>query len=641
MKTRFLLIFLGLGLICPLYPADDVPFQISAELGFSNLIRTGRPFPFQVDLSAAQIPIEGQLHVIAHNQIGGSTVYELPVSLVPSARKRWRLTLPPISGNSVRVDIADRSGKLLTQQTFFGISVEQESPLLVVVQENTSNRFAFPRQPDASTQGGWRTGSVASEFLPEDPLAYASVSAILWRSDKVKALGEAQSRALFVWLKQGGLLVVAGGRTVPPDLPPSFRWEGTWGNLLPFSLKGFANARLLPPVRPMNMLAKRNVANWEKGTLPDVEIGIKPLQGDQTYTRLEINGIKLLTEQIVGGGLLMQLAFDPMDISSAGLVLGNDFWQQALWLPGPEQTPWKTLGWLMQLGWDSNHTQLAQLAEYCVASVNRISSVFGVFFGLAFCLNFWLFRKSRRYELAWLILIMVSIVFFLYNRAYGRVGGFGPTRQIEITYSFGVAGEKTLLSFTHAGLLSPRTLKESIQTTWRDQLLFGMDRDSRNIQISTGKQDFPVQTKPGAFNTCSSVAFEELPGEGITAQWQKTDTGIQVTLKNKTGLPLQSPKLGIQGSGMTLFTQGNDFILTIANTLLVPQTHRAPQVTTWGTKKRTVRSSRSNPLLTKPIEFLFELPSGAKPVIQSGAREIRQQRTVTLLVPVPVSMEMN
>src|SRR6185503_3585806 len=119
-------------------------------------------------------------------------------------------------------------------------------------------------------------------------------------------------------------------------------------------------------------------------------------------------------------------------------------------------------------------------------------------FLLFFVVNFAFFRKSRRYEWAWLILIVASIGLFLYNRAFGRVGGFGPTRQIELTRSYGVAGDKNLLHFTHMGLLAPRVRQELIAGTHPHQMLLGFDTLSRVVQVLPERQVFPVSMRAGA-----------------------------------------------------------------------------------------------------------------------------------------------
>ncbi|MBI4025297.1 MAG: hypothetical protein HY360_09985 [Verrucomicrobia bacterium] len=674
MRVCIFIVLLG-GI--PLQAADQAPFQISAELGFANLFQADRLLLFQADLSAAQASIEGQLRIFAPNHAGGMTIYELPVSLAPGSRKRWRALLPPITGDHVRVQVTDRSEGVLTDQQFFGFPVAAESRLLLTVQETTAKRFVFPRKTAENERGGWRTASVTSEFLPENPMAYASVSAILWRSDKPQALNPAQAQALLEWVKVGGLLVIAGGRTVPPNLPSSFQADVRWGEMTSLPLKRFVEGALIPPVRPLTMLAPAQTAGWEKGDAPESSVGILPLTGEQVATELEIGGakipalvnkfatrldigdVKLITEQAVEGGVIMQLAFDPMDLAAEGFALDHGFWEQLLRLPDPRRSIWAALGWLTSLALDNNHAELAQAADYRVASVERIVWIFGTFFGLAFCLNFWLFRKSRRYEWAWLILIVASVGLFSYNRAYGRVGGFGPTRHIEIARCYGVAGQKTLVSFAHVGLLSPRTRNETVRAKQTHQLLFGADRDQRVIRLVHDKQMFPAQIKAGAFATCSSVAIEELPGDGIAAKWEKSKTQIKVTLTNKTGLSLDNPRFAGQPEGSAVSGGANDLTLTIPNAAFEDLINQAQSSTSQEAPnmygERYDYSARfGGGIVALPagwpspyggggipqaaIEFQFSLSRSVSLSTGSGATDVRARRFVSLAIPIPVEM---
>ncbi len=624
-----------------LQAVDQPPVQISAELGFSNLFLPSRPFPFQVDLISNGKAIEGELTLSCPSINNGRTIYTLPISLAPGARKRWKLTLPPMANTSIHATLRDSSGKIIIEQDIFGMLMDADAPLLVVVQGSGSNRFVFPRKDDAAAHGEWRTGSITPESLPEDPLAYAGVSAILWRSDTPQPLNQMQSIALLDWLRQGGILVVAGGRTVPPNLPKEFSWPAQWEEMTIFSLGDLKDATLSTPVRPLTLLRHEQPSIWEKGTLPSSTVAISPLKSDGVSTRLETGGVKLITEQIVDGGALMQLAFDPGDLAKEGAVLDHSFWEQALFLPSRLYSPWDRLYWLGDLERDQSHTILAQIADYRVASLSRVSTVFGLFFGLAFCLNFWLFRKSRRYEWAWLILIVASISLFFYNRAYGRVGGFGPTRHVETSQSIGIIGDKNILTFTEVGLLSPRTRTESLTTAARRQILFGLDNETREVRVTGENQTITLEAQAGAFATCASVTVETLPGEGITAKWERTDTEITARLTNKTGLALGGIPI-TQIPGSTVKVDGNDVILKIpVKALEAWLVSTFTQMTQNGNQRYRSYNQYyyggQNPLVV-PFTLQLQMPSTGKPMTSGHAVVGQCYRTLTLLLPIPVDI---
>lgn len=311
--------------------------------------------------------------------------------------------------------------------------------------------------------------------------------------------------------------------------------------------------------------------------------------------------------------------------------------------------------------------------------------MFGAFFGVAFCLNFWLFRKSRRYEWAWLILILASVSMFFYNRAFGRVGGFGPTRHIEFTRTYGVAGEKTVLNFTETGLLSPAARNVTIAAASSRQLFVGLDREVRAVIVEENRQLYPVRLKAGAFTTVSSVGFSDLPGEGIGLMWSRTQKMVRVMVVNKTGLALINPRF-TPALGSYFVEEGKNHVLsvpaatfdswTVRSAAMQPQmdsnqsglpnfssgvpsnyypmpSYPQPRRSRWFGRSRrsqaytqTIANSAGyyanayghmplDDAGNAPLAFQFELPDTAAPMTSTSAREVRCRRTVTLFIPVP------
>jgi len=654
-------------------PKPRPPVVISAEVGFANHLPADRPFPVFVELREAMKEIDGHLRVLAPNAVGGETVYAAPVSLSPNARKRWGFTLPAIAGNAVKVQIVDRNGALVHEDTFFGLAADR-TPLVVLVQDDALTRFNLPRAPGETTRA-WRTASVTPDQLPANPLAYTGVAAVVWRVERESAIEFPQAEALLDWLEQGGLLVVAGGRTTPPNLPRGFRYPARWGEIESFDLRKFSEAKLLSPRRSSLRTPQVFAADGSQNFIP-ANIAIRPLLGDDVHARMSVSGTRLATEEIVHGGALLQLAFDPYDLAELDSSLGREWWETALALAGPQQPDWVALDWLRAVANDRNHLALAQAAEYRVESVWKIAWMFGGFFGLAFCLNFWLFRKSRRYEIAWLILIVASVSMFLYNRAFGRVGGFGPTRQIELTRSYGVAGARTVLNFTESGLLAPSVRNVSLATTSPQQLLLSVDGDERTVLAEESRQVYPVRLKAGAFTTCSSLGMSELPGDGLTVSVSQTGNILRVAVANRTGLRLGNPRF-TPTVGTHRVEAGERYVLSVP--IGVYESWRRTQQSqandaNWqfgyvqpdiGRFVRTRRrgwfgSSRStypasiyipqyrsypysqvepeNPQAS-PLAFRFDLPETAAPVTASGARAARCKRSVTLFIPLPVTMD--
>jgi hypothetical protein len=614
---------------------EGPPVQISVVLGYSNLFPANRPFPLQIDLDSAKVPIEGEVWISCPDLSNGRNIYRLPVSILPGAHKQWRLTLPPISGNNIHVTLFDTSQRILDEQDFFGIQVAERSPLLVVVQDSGINRFSFPK--DQNNDAPWRTASVSSKSLPDNPLAYMGVSVLCWRSEEIAPLTKTQSEALLAWVKQGGILVVSGGRTIPPNLPSEFEWKVRWNEFQPFSISALQKSFLSPPTRPLNLMAyvDSKVDLFEKGVFPSTTVAIKPLEvsGD-FYSRLEINGLKLITEQIVGGGIFIQLAFDPMDFAREGYELDHLFWENLLWVPDPTLSLDPALRWFDHIGLDTNHYRLAETANYRISSVYSISWRFGLFFVFAFGLNFWSFRKSRRYEWAWLILLLCSIAVFFYNRVYGRVSSFGPTRHVELSRSYGIAGERSLLTFAETGILSPVSRVASVSNALPAQLLFGLDHDVRTTYLKDNLSTMQLQLNAGAFSTFSSISLDQLPGEGISAKWERKENDVVITLINKTGLLLEDLRIypPVENNGSPIFPKktGDEYTILIPNELFEKWIN--------GEASQLDKGSHANfhfPGSSPLIEVRFEFSSVQQVNTKSDAGVLRSNRKIYLRLPIP------
>lgn len=661
------------------------PVQVSAVLGFANFVKPLRPLPFQLDLTAGERAIEGEAQLIDPGAPPG-TLYRVPISLAPKSHKRWRLTLPPITGNTLRVVVLDSAHQPIADQVFNGLQLKASSPLVVVVQEKSS-RYTLPRKARDPQDADWRSTGIEPESLPDNALGYASVSALLWRVDQPPQLSEAQSQALVQWLQQGGLLVLAGGRCVPPNLPVDFPWLARWGEMESLPIDRFQDAAILVPERPITMPAHKRNSSWRHRDTAPGEIAIRPLTGETVEqeiamgklkipalvtafaARMLVDGKCVITEQIVGGGLLMQLAFDPFDLKDTPIETA-EFWDEVLSLPDPRHSAWESLAWLSAIAGDASHLNLAQIADYRVASLVRVTSIFGVFFSLAFCLNFWLFRKSRRYEWAWLILGVSSVALFFYNRTYGRVGGWGPTRHVEMSLAYAVAGQKQMLSFTHTGILSPRSRAESLTTLSRAQLLFGSDNESRAIEIAPDRQTFPFRTKPGAFVTCSSVGLEPLPGNGFAVRWEKSAQKIKLIVTNQTEIPMaglnlmlvSNPQLQESATGShsdpghsgcetweipaARFKQWRAALLsaTVQATADFQYNTDASlrgsyQARQFGGSITSVNSTLSGINIPGPyLALRCTLPSTQQPATASGASFKRSQKTLFILLPLPIEV---
>lgn len=635
-------VLLGALLVCGEEPA---PFQITAELGFGNFFKSDLPLPFRLDISAVKKKVEGRIRVFCPNSNGGATIYEFPASLAPESHKQWQLTLPPIAGTSVRVQVVDHKGVEVNAQDFFGILVGPESQFVVVVQENNERRFAFPRTARDPSLGEWRTGGIEPSGLPENPLAYAPVSAILWRSENPQALNPAQARALLNWVKLGGVLILAGGRAIPPNLPPDFQGPIACDAMTSFALEDLRDAALQPPTRPLTMLAVHpKIPAWQPPAPANVTVAVKPLQAAASQSRLQVGEIHLMGEQPVGGGVLMQLAFDPADLQNEGGTLDWVFWNEALRLPDPRLSLWTTTRWLIGTGADEGRTALAQAADFRIAGPGYISAIYGTFFTLGFGLNFWIFRKSRRYEWAWCILLAAAVATFLFNRAYGRTGGLGRTRHVEVSQTCLMANEKSLVSFTELGLLSAGSGRATVETTSPHQLLFSTDRQMRVIELLPDQQVFRTRLQPGAFSTCSSIALADAPGKGMRADWIFAGANLEIALTDQTGLGVRQPRVVHQNStswrGNTLQVSRASLDESIQGILTRLSGDPRNQPVTWyGNNPRLYAEGDGAYVSRLPLFFTFEMPRKASPLIRSEFPNQRLQNHVVLVAPVPLPMD--
>ncbi|MCB1738934.1 MAG: hypothetical protein KDK91_01075 [Gammaproteobacteria bacterium] len=275
-------------------------FEIDARLGFGDTIVAGHWMPLQVSvlnhgahheaLLEVRIPRETALHG-ALRGIRGHTVYSRVVSLPAATLKRFEFTVP-VAGivAPVVIRLLDRDGLSTLSTTFIAPrDLRQAERVLLVAGADADLDYLNDQQRALQVQ------YVHPERLPRHWRAYESVQGLVLHGVSMDVLDPDQYQALYRWLAQGGLLVVAADPNY--GLLRSRRLAG-WLPALPEGTVRIADAAAL---RPAFGAALPDAPAFVIHRLPALISGRVLLRGA---------GHTLVSERRLGLGRVLYLSFD-------------------------------------------------------------------------------------------------------------------------------------------------------------------------------------------------------------------------------------------------------------------------------------------------------------------------------------------
>lgn len=385
--------------------------------------------------------IEGQLSV----QVTGSSTlvtYAVPVSLPSGARKRLPLyILPNNYSRELEVQLTEQ-GKPLAKEKF---SVHPQVNLTYQVGLVAAERGGLALLNGITLPGQERSKvilDVALDDLPDRSEGLSSFDLLVFNDTDTSRLTPAQAGALANWVRQGGQLVVGGGTGAAVTL------AGFPAGLLPVSLSGEVELQA-DDLSGLVEYAKGSAIRTT-GTFVFAQVSLAA----QAQVIAGSTEMPLVVESSYGDG---KVDFVSLSLSSAPFNSWPDtirFWNELLASRGtyPQNLP-ADISMRQMVGMNMLNN-LTNIPTLDLPSIRWLSILLGIYILLVGPVNYFVLRRLRRLQLAWVTIPILTLLFSAgaFGMGYLTRGSDLILNQIALIYpdGNGAASVKNYL-----GLFSP------------------------------------------------------------------------------------------------------------------------------------------------------------------------------------------
>ena len=438
--------------------AADNPLSISAELGYSGVIKPQRWAPVSITVTNSGPDVDGSLEISSPpvsgpGGPGSPATYTMPLSIPAGASRRIRTYIDAESAAPATIRIIRDGRVLATQETAYPRTA---ATLVGVLSDDSTALDDF-----AAVHAGAASPEVVHlrpAEVPDSVLALRAFDLLAIDDFPTDSLSPLQLSALGDYVRTGGALLVGTGATSLRTL------AGLPSDLVPMKIDGLVT---LPPSPALDGLAGIHVAT---GTLT----------GGAAW--LSEAGQPLIVERNEGAGVVTVAAFDwnqpavrsgpaTKDLLRQVLVRAT-FGAESPQVATPSQaTPFGAQGGSLYQRSGAVVRELGNLPALDLPSVALTGGLVAVYVLLVGPVNFFALRALRRRALAWFTLPVVALL--AAGAAYGGgvmiKGRSVQTNQVSILHL--EPGTDRGYLETYSGVLAPTRGDYQVKLDHRGQFV--------------------------------------------------------------------------------------------------------------------------------------------------------------------------
>jgi len=437
MKIRYavlplLLMLLAIGPRPSAQAQTAAGLKFTVRIGFDGYVKTDLWTPVRIHVINNGPPVEGEIRLTT--DYPGET-YARRLSLPTGAQKEITLFAILRGNGQYTLKFISADGATLYHRSGTSRQIPSYSMMVGVVSPNPGLLNLLSGLRNLTSSGD--APIVAHLSLPELPEQAATLSALnvlVFNDVETASLTPAQRTALANWVSQGGTLIVGGG-------PNAAATVAGLSDLLPVAN---LTTQSFDTLRDLSRYARQRIPDRGPylAAIPQTTLG---------RVDLYVQGKPFLVRQGMGEGQVIYFALDfglaPMDAWA-----GNELFWEALLRDGDIALP-------LDVAYGSSNNIHDALANIPVASVPPPAALLAylcTYFLVLVPLNYFILKRMRRPEWAW---ITIPVLILLFTLA-GYIGGFQARgrrpllRQISVMRQTAGVPSATVDSFL--GLYSPR-----------------------------------------------------------------------------------------------------------------------------------------------------------------------------------------
>ena len=436
--------------------------SLTVQAGFNGVCKDNHWFPVRITVENKGADLNARVQVSADDVRGGQLVYASDISLPNTSRKELFLYVSPAGlGTKLTASVMDGNRTLIT--TPVSINCYPSNTLIIGLLADDLSAFDALKQATALS-GSTQVVRLQLADLPGQSQGWEALDALVVSGLDMGAISAAQRSALRAWLTGGGKLLIAGG--------PG--WQNAAGGLhefMPIDVAGTQNVDGLSELQ-----------NYFRSPIPldgQIVLAVGRVHPEATVL-VEQDGLPVLVQQSVGFGAVYYLAADPglQPLSSwAGL---KDVYSHLLGDRSLDPS-WAGAGWDPSL----SNRALSALPVLGIPPAFYVMGLLGLYVLIIGPLNYFVLRRIKRQELAWITIPALVIAF----TGLGYFSGFliRGTRPVLNRLSAWQAWDGVALAQGHAlvGLYSPGRTKYVLQSG-DSFLAYPFDGGDQPIQTNQG-----------------------------------------------------------------------------------------------------------------------------------------------------------
>jgi hypothetical protein len=517
------------------YAQSQEAVTISAQPGLDGFCKADAWLPVHISVENTGEDINARVQTSYKNSASGQTVNGMDISLPATSRKEFFLYVRPEGlMRAFTVSVLDKNTTIAKSN--INISCSSDPITLLGVVSDSPSTYTMLNNVIPLT-GMTRTAQLNISDLPDNAQGWGMLDALIISNVDTGTLKSEQKKALELWLANGGKLFVTGG----------IQWQKSAAGLsdfLPIKLISTKSVAGLPALSAYAM----------DSTLLESESILATGQIETDANALVVqNGIPVLIEKKIGYGKVYFFAADP------GLRPLNDWdgmsdiYEHLLatkspkpsWADGP---------------WDSYQasTALSTLPELALPSFVYICCWLGLYIVIIGPVNYFVLRRLKRTELAWVTVPVLVVIFtsLAYFSGYLYRGTSPILNRIMLSQAW--QGVRQTQNTALVGLYSPSRTTYNVESQ-EQFLIFPYPDMNENLQ---GNNDWlSLKNENGVSLPDVRVEIGGMQSIGVEGSLPKNNTlGIQHDLILTITNNIPSLKGSITNSGN--FTLKNAALVT-------------------------------------------------------------------------------
>jgi hypothetical protein len=536
------------------------PVELVVQPLFGSSPSLNGALPLRIELRNRSGNMQGVVSVV-QNDFQRQREYLYPIELPAGARKQL-IACPILTGYSTDV---------VVRFVARGVSVEtrpnltprgEEDSLVVGIGDaigglqflrtlKTRPRFrvgyTYTYGSPSGSKGTYEVAYCRPELFPPTAIACSGVSVMVLGAGAERMSGE-QWQALLDWVRLGGTLIVPGGAGALYLQHPALR------PLLPVQVQGLGE---LPSLAAIGTFAGQE-APLGKATVTMSQ----PAPGGEVL--LQQGGVPLLVRRPYGLGAVLFMAFSPWDQPMRGYNGNPAFWQKLLeYVPDLPPSYYITTLFQFQtgsppaMGWGWSPSMPASSAEFQVRlpETELILGLLLVYFVLVVPVNYFVLRRLRLLDWAWLTAPLIAVLFvLLLGRLTGDLyrkplsGNIKTTLLLDAGSPNGYAINSILFFFPRAGLFDLRfENSEMVEAGVQEERFSAMGTPTRVSTIEREPklvQGYRVRSLSLQwFRYTRPVSLSGTVVPNLRARWRGNSVHITGTLHSTLPYDLRSVQL--------------------------------------------------------------------------------------------------